>query len=289
VKQHLLERNKYPQPQASWEDVTYTGSIDTAFFSGSTGGTFNEFNVLTDTQNKPFLVSGSTDFFISSSDYVNYFKASSSVVNTTIYYPNEQIEWNDGEIITYFNGELKLFASGTNLPGGNLINVRFSSSLQGSISTQTIATTFLYTSSVISCNYGEKFSVWVNDNSLPGINSSSMQFGIFELYPYSQQTWSEFELGPTGSTYLVRDDQREFYNGELPGTIIEASNGEWNEANIFKYPSTLEINYNIVLYKSNITSLDNFLNINTSPNQGEIYLWYDTGSNLSQQSVRPER
>ena len=27
IKQHLLERSKYPQPQASWEDVTYSGSI----------------------------------------------------------------------------------------------------------------------------------------------------------------------------------------------------------------------------------------------------------------------
>jgi hypothetical protein len=278
VKQHLLERNKYPQPQASWEDVTYSGSIDTAFFSGSTGGTFNEFNVLTSTQSYPFMVSSSTNFFISGSDYVNYFKVSSSIVNTTIYYHNEQIEWNNGEITTYFNGELKLFTSGTNLPGGNLIDVRFSSSIQGNIGTQTIATTFLYTSSVISCAYGEKFSAWISDSSLPGINSSSMQLGIYELYPYSQQTWPEFEVGPTGSTYLIREDQREFYNGELPGTIIEASNGEWNEANIFKYPSTLEINYDIVLYRSNITPLNNFLNNLTSPNQGEIYLWYDTGS-----------
>jgi hypothetical protein len=162
VKQHLLERNKYPQPQASWEDVTYSGSIysqqvwdpiteDTYIISslienisGSTGGTFNEFNVL--------------------------------------------------------------------------------------------------------------------------------------LNPYNTQSWLEFEVGPTGSTYLLRNDQREFYNGELPGTEIEISNGELNEANIFKYPSTLEINYDIVFYKSNITPLDNFLNTNTSPNQGEIYLWFDTGS-----------
>jgi hypothetical protein len=27
VKQHLLERNKYPQPQVSWEDVTLSGSV----------------------------------------------------------------------------------------------------------------------------------------------------------------------------------------------------------------------------------------------------------------------
>jgi hypothetical protein len=262
----------------AWEDITYSGSIDTAFFSGSTGGTFNEFNVLTNIQNYPFIVSSSTDFFINGSDYINYFNISSSIVNTTTYYPNEQIEWNNGELTTYFNGSLKLFVSGTNLPGGNNIDVRFSSSIQGNIGTQTIPTTFLYTSSVISCEYGERYSVWISDTPASGINTSSMQFGIYELYPYSQQTWSEFEVGPSGSTFLIREDQREFYNGELPGTIIEASNGELNEANVFKYPSTLEINYDIVFYKSSITTLGDFLNLNTSPNQGEIYLWYDTGS-----------
>ena len=28
VKQHLLERNKYPQPQVSFENKIYTASID---------------------------------------------------------------------------------------------------------------------------------------------------------------------------------------------------------------------------------------------------------------------
>jgi hypothetical protein len=144
VKQHLLERNKYPQPQMEWENVTYSGSIDTAFITGSTGGTFNEFNNL-----------------------------------------------------------------------------------------------------------------------------------------YFTQSWYETTIGPTGSTQLIHNDQSEFYNGELQGTLIEASNGELNEANIFKYPSVLEINYDIVFYKSDITPLNNFLNINTSPNQGEIYLWFDTGSILN--------
>jgi len=149
VKQHLLERSKYPQPQASWEDVTYSGSIDTAFFSGSTGGTFNEFN-----------------------------------------------------------------------------NLAFT------------------------------------------------------------QSWYETTLGPTGSTQLLHDDQREFYNGELPGTIIEVSNGELNEANIFKYPSTLEINYGISMYLSSTYS-SNYITSNTlNAFTSSIFLWYDTGSFLT---TAPER
>jgi len=67
IKQHILERNKYPQPQVEWENVTYTGSITThqvwnsssqanepshsliETFSGGTGGSFEPFNYLGNT------------------------------------------------------------------------------------------------------------------------------------------------------------------------------------------------------------------------------------------------
>ena len=46
IKQHLLERNKVTPPQVTYSEPYYTGSIDTAFISGGTGGTFNELNTL---------------------------------------------------------------------------------------------------------------------------------------------------------------------------------------------------------------------------------------------------
>jgi len=67
VKQHLLERNKYPQPQVEWTNVTYTGSITTTqswnptlqenvfshslieTFDGGTGGSFETYNYLGNT------------------------------------------------------------------------------------------------------------------------------------------------------------------------------------------------------------------------------------------------
>jgi hypothetical protein len=143
IKQHLLERNKFPQPQMEWEELDYSGSIQTAFFSGSTGGTFNNFN-----------------------------------------------------------------------------NLNFS------------------------------------------------------------QSWIETVITPVGTQYISQSSQYEFYNGELPGTEYIVTNGELNDVNEFKYPTTLEIYYDPTLYLSSITPLEDFLNINTSPNQGEIYLWYDTGSIL---------
>jgi hypothetical protein len=46
VKQHLLERNKYPQPEVDWARYEYTGSINTAFISGGAGGSVNNLNGL---------------------------------------------------------------------------------------------------------------------------------------------------------------------------------------------------------------------------------------------------
>lgn len=55
IKQHLLERNKYPQPQVSWEDLDISGTLKPTWngyeegtvehFEGGTGGTFNSFNL----------------------------------------------------------------------------------------------------------------------------------------------------------------------------------------------------------------------------------------------------
>jgi hypothetical protein len=46
VKQTLLERNKYPQPEVEWAQYEYSGSIDTAFISGGAGGSVNNLNSL---------------------------------------------------------------------------------------------------------------------------------------------------------------------------------------------------------------------------------------------------
>jgi len=302
IKQHILERNKYPQPQVYdtqyqnlnvyssslglsssfnyGEDLTYTGSIDTAFISGSTGGTFNQYNTIESYQSYPFIVSGS-DFYVTSSDILNYYVISSSNASITTNNPidnNFAWDYNNGELITYFYGNIKLFASGSNNSGGgNTFTVYLSSSQQGTlVSSNEGSLTFNITSS-ISCSYGERFSLWIKNLSVP-LNILNPQFGLTYINPYSNQTWPQYYTGSTGVSTIIHSTQDEFYNGELPGTEYVITNGELNDANDFKYPTTLEIYYDPTLYLSNITTLYDFLNINTSPNQGEIYLWFDTGS-----------
>jgi hypothetical protein len=56
IKQHLLERNRYPQPQVDWSNVTISGTVVPQWndynpgtienFSGGTGGSVEEFNYI---------------------------------------------------------------------------------------------------------------------------------------------------------------------------------------------------------------------------------------------------
>jgi hypothetical protein len=299
IKQHLLERNKYPQPQVYdtqyqnlnitssggilsslfnyGQDLTYTGSIDTAFISGSTGGTFNQYNVLSPYQSSSFIVTDA--FIIDLETPINCFTGSATIVNNNPIDNNFSWDPNSGELITYFYGDIKLNAFGTDFPA-DAINIYFSSSQNNIIDSFTnSAASFDYTTSIISCSYGERFSLWIEDGG-GGPNLINITFSLLEIYPYSNQTWPQYYTGSTGVSTIIHSTQDEFYDGELPGTEYVVTDGELNPDNGFKYPTTLEIYYDPTLYLSNITPLENFLDINTSPNQGEIYLWFDTGSVL---------
>jgi hypothetical protein len=319
IKQHILERNKYPQPQVYdtqyqnlnvyssslglsssfnyGEDLTYTGSIDTAFFSGSTGGTFNQYNTLIlgvgpypGTSDAPLVYSGS--FIINSTSPINYFIISSS----GLYYDNRntpnQIEFVNGEMITYFTGKTIIGTTGT-VPSSETVTFILSSSLQGQITSSTIIgnpTSFTIFSPYISCSNEERFSLWIQgDAGTIPTTLSPIYFGVYEFLPYSQQTWPQYYTGSTGVSTIIHSTQDEFYNGELPGTEYVVTDGELNDANDFKYPTTFEVYYDPTLYLSNITPLGDFLDINTSPNQGEVYLWFDTGSILQPSGVPIQR
>ena len=51
IKQHLLERSKYPTPQASSTELVYSGSIDVETTTGGTGGSLDKYNGLTNNYN----------------------------------------------------------------------------------------------------------------------------------------------------------------------------------------------------------------------------------------------
>ena len=101
VKQHLLERNKYPQPQVSYSDESeLSGSIDMFAITGGAAGVFNEFNSVN------FAPGGINNLSITQSWSVTTPSVSGSV--TSIH--DSQDEFYDGElsgsVMLITNGEL---------------------------------------------------------------------------------------------------------------------------------------------------------------------------------------
>jgi hypothetical protein len=64
--------------------------------------------------------------------------------------------------------------------------------------------------------------------------------------PQITQSWTYGVSGPAGGFILTQSSQDEFYNGELSGSKILATNGNLNLDNPYLEPSTTEHTYNIV-------------------------------------------
>lgn len=267
IKSHLLERNRYPQPQMSWEPAEYSGSIDTAFISGSTGGVLNPYNILI--SSVPFQT-----------DNENYNLTPSPInpfIDSTPTSSFDYVSWSPetGELVTYFYGFIKLQTTGFVGSGGDAI-VEYVSSINGPLGT------FIginNTSEFYPCVYGEKFSV-IMSSTTPFLPINNSRFILNNVVPFSNQAWYETTIGPSGSTLLLNSSQEEFYDGEFSGSIIEVTDGELNPYNPFKYVDPTEFTFDTILYQYTpntgiqITPSSDFINDNTSPNQGEIYLWF---------------
>lgn len=100
IKQHLLERNRYPQPLVSSSEEDYTGSINTAFIKGGAGGSVNNFAGRFETS-----PTGSYLEYLSSS---NWFSQS---WNETFIGPNNTSSIQRSEQYEFYNGEF----SGSNI------------------------------------------------------------------------------------------------------------------------------------------------------------------------------
>jgi hypothetical protein len=105
------------------------------------------------------------------------------------------------------------------------------------------------------------------------------------LYVNITQSWSGTTPSLLGNVAFTQSNQDEFFNGELSGSVITVSNGNLTDPDceIYLRANTIETLYKPIFYKStqllgSDNSLNVFLNPNTAPNPGEIYLYWDSGS-----------
>tara|TARA_Y100000385_G_scaffold272168_1_gene312782 strand:- start:1125 stop:7223 length:6099 start_codon:yes stop_codon:yes gene_type:complete len=104
IKQHLLERNKYPQPQVSYSEELLTGSIDIGDVEGGPGGMLNIFNGLSTSPSGTLGAGPDNRFNLTQSWEESYTNLSGSVTRLN----DSQHEFYDGE----FSGSTMLITNG---------------------------------------------------------------------------------------------------------------------------------------------------------------------------------
>ena len=125
-----------------------------------------------------------------------------------------------------------------------------------------------------------------NGGVMPNLRGQiSGAFAGFNIVPISQ-SWSGSNVGPSGSVPFVQSTQEEFFNGELSGSEVVASNGELNEANLFKNPSTFLTLYDFGVYTLNNDGLAVSIGESTflstyNPGGGEAYIYNYYGGPVS--------
>jgi hypothetical protein len=99
IKQHILERNRYPQPQMEWEDLDISGTLKPQWndyqpgtvenLSGGTGGSFERFNYVSNTSQ-------------------SWYETTNTPLGSVLVLHNNQDEFYDGE----FSGSNILVSNG---------------------------------------------------------------------------------------------------------------------------------------------------------------------------------
>jgi len=136
----------------------------------------------------------------------------------------------------------------------------------------------IYTSS----NQYQSFPIEQVTGSSGGVVPQLNGTASTNLYVNITQSWGGTTPSLLGNVAFTQSNQNEFFNGEFSGSIITAEDGKLSDCP-YLYANTVETKYKPIFYLSTQLSgsgnaLGVFLNSNTSPNPGEIYLYWDSGS-----------
>ena len=256
VKQHVLERNKYPLPQADitssiafvgsgstnipylTENILVTGSsINMVYITGSEGGSIH---------NSENLIYSSSFFTLAATNTLTLNLELTGPVRIISNISSSQ-ESATPAIIKFYNG----------------INT---------------TTELIYTTSSLLLNYTLNETFNITSGYLTIQNASdNANIKFSNVLIYSEPAYYTVNVTPVGDFEQLVTNEFDF-NGELEGTNLVATDGNLNGNNTFlNYPKT-PTNYTASLYNSNTVSVNTFLLSTTIPGQGQIYLFYDTGS-----------
>ena len=125
---------------------------------------------------------------------------------------------------------------------------------------------------------GSSGGTFQNFNSSVGLHTGT------ELFINVTQSYSESIDTIAGIRTFIHDTQEEFINGEFSGSNLMVADQRLIDEDCVEFlnVNTTLINYKTYFYYSsaslyNETPIANFLNNNTSPNDGEMYLYWQKG------------
>ncbi len=314
VKQHLLERNKYPQPQVTQSLELLTGSIQSKqiwntasqatemssslieSFSGGAAGMFNPFNI-------------SYDLNTTSSIQTTTFNHGATVIGITPPSTDSPIISFGGASITTTAPSLEYFKSfiSASYDGApNLwmdldasearISLPFSSGSGGTaalVSRARVADIDLSSNNLtLASGYsisgfgtaGYQF-IFYTSSAGGSTNFQSSSQAVVNQEDYYYDTTPQFNITQSytittpslsGSVTRTHRSQDEFYNGELSGSTLVVSNGELNEdCAEFKFINPKGGNYGIRPYSSaSGYSFGDFIDTRNLPLQGFIQTYF---------------
>jgi hypothetical protein len=132
----------------------------------------------------------------------------------------------------------------------------------------------MYVSSTDEESFPIEKAIGSNGGLMPNLYGQTSSIGLFS--PINQQ-WSGSILTSVGIVDYIHSSQDEFINGELSGSALEVSHQSLvdKDCEVYLTVDTTPTNYKPFIYNAIDTplSLGNFLNANTSPNNGEIYIF----------------
>ncbi len=262
VKQHVLERNKYPLPQLTQSQYYYTGSIK-QIPTQSDG--MRSFNASSDFESYPIEeVSGGSGGSLESTEFLVYYTSSIFLG----FGSNIKINLSQSGVYNIYTN-----ISSSGIGSGNAIIGIYSGINPSSTNIQ-------YTTSSLNLNFN--LNTNIESNGFITILNSSETKGITltDITIVKTPDYYKVVETPFGTDTILTTNEYDF-NGELEGTNIEVTDGNLNGNNPFLQISPVPTNYTSSFYKTNLVSSDVFLSINTSPGPGEIYLLYDTGSTIA--------
>lgn len=180
---------------------------------------------------------------------------------------------------------LTYVGSGSNNITSNFIDVTITGSI-GSITTLDTASglNFITQSAWYESNPLYTFSS-SNGGVMPDLYGATASSGYFVNITQSYSGINDTIAGLVSYTDV---SQQEFYNGELSGSTLVVTTQSLNpECDIYLSANDVPTPYVFSFYNSGIIPFDGFNNINSIPSNGEIYLFYDTGSALGGDTIGP--